>query len=144
MENTITLLEGLEIFQERNRKYFSTKTFSKQGEEFLRCHDIAHVVFGCDTSIIGEGLVKIWTTFGTTLSFWEVTRGYKEVQAFELARKFSLAHVAKNIFRLLFKIPKVIFYSKKMSKPWPFDNYSDYLKIPLSEIRKEFNINIVT
>ncbi|MFK7806400.1 MAG: hypothetical protein AB8F74_01240, partial [Saprospiraceae bacterium] len=82
-------------------KYFTKRSMSKEGEVFLKCHDIVHVVFGCDTTICGEGVVKIWTTFGTTLSFWKVTNGYNEVSAFELFRKYSFGHVIKNIFRFL-------------------------------------------
>jgi len=143
MNNNITLQEGIEQFHKKNRKYFSERSFSKQGETFLKSHDIAHVVFGCGTTIYGEGLVKIWTTFGTTLSFWEVIKGYKEVNAFELSRKYSFRHVMKNIARLLLVIPKVIVRAKRMSKPWPFGEYSAYLNRPLSEIRKEFNIEIL-
>ncbi len=59
MEETITLRQGFDKFQKRNRKLFADRPLSKEGEKFLRCHDIAHVVFDCDTSIYGEGLVKI-------------------------------------------------------------------------------------
>ncbi|MFK8164872.1 MAG: hypothetical protein AB8H12_20670 [Lewinella sp.] len=77
MGDNITLEEGLKYFQEKNKQYFSEKEYSKKGAAFLRCHDIAHVVFGCKTTVYGEGVVKTWTTFGTILSFWEVITGYK-------------------------------------------------------------------
>ena len=89
MKGNITLQEGLDKFYEKNRKYFSERSISAEGEEFLKCHDIAHVLFDCDTSICGEGVVKIWTTFGTTLSFWKVVSGYNEAGAFELFRMYS-------------------------------------------------------
>lgn len=34
--------------------------------EFFRCHDAAHVVFGCGTGLDDEAVVKIWSFFGTT------------------------------------------------------------------------------
>lgn len=143
MKDNITLKEGLNIFYKKNRKYFSEKKMSQKGETFIRCHDIAHVVFNCDTSIYGEGVVKIWTTFGTTMSFWEVTKGYRDVSAFELSRKYSFGHVVKNIFRLLVVIPKVIFRAKRMNKPWPFSNYDNYLNTPIAAIRKEYIIQVL-
>ncbi len=116
---------------------------SEKGAEFLKYHDIAHVVFGCDTTIYGEGIVKIWTTFGTTWSFWEITKGYKEVSAFELSRQYSIGHVAKNIFRFLLAIPKAIFRAKRMTKPWPFSDCEAYMDVPVVEVRRMFNIRVL-
>ena len=143
MDKNITLQEGIELFHKKNKKYFAERPYSKKGKEFLKCHDIAHVVFGCDTTISGEGVVKIWTTFGTTLSFWKVVNGYNEANAFELFRMYSLRHIMKNILRFILVIPKVIVRSKRMSKPWPFSEYKPYFNTPLSEIRSEFNIHIL-
>lgn len=138
-----TLQQGLTNFQKKNDIVFTKQQLSKEGKEFLDCHDIAHVVFGCDTTMYGEGIVKLWTTFGTTLSFWKVVRGYNEVRAFQLFKKYSFSHVIKNIGRLLMATPKTIFRAKKMSKPWPFSNYSAYLDTSLTDIRREFNIKII-
>jgi len=143
MEESITLQQGFESFRKKNLKYFSKHTMSKEGEQFIKCHDIAHVVFGCDTTLYGEGVVKIWTTFGTTLSFWKVIKGYNDASAFHLAKKFSIRHVMKNIFHFLSVIPKTIFRAKKMTKPWPFLEYREYLNTPVADIRKEFNIRVV-
>lgn len=143
MEDSITLKQGLNKFQKQNRKFFSERSISDEGEEFLSCHDIAHVVFDCDTSIYGEGVVKIWTTFGTTLGFWKVVSGYNEASAFELFRMYSFKHVSINILRYLVVIPKAIVRAKRMSKPWPFSNYRPYLNTPISIIRKEFNIQVL-
>ena len=139
----MTLHEGLVQFHKKNRMYFSKRAYSQDGINFLRCHDIAHVVFGCDTTLYGEGVVKIWTTFGTNMSFWQVTKGYREVAAFDLSRKYSLKHVMSHIFSLLIVIPQVIWRSKQMSKPWPFSDFSPYLNTPISKIREEFNISII-
>ena len=139
----ITLREGLSIFKNRNSKYFSEQEYKKEGQEFIESHDIAHVVFGCNTTLYGEGIVKIWTTFGSNLSFWEVTKGYKNVNAHELASEYSAKHVVPSLFKLLRDIPLAILRSKKMKKPWPFYSYHPHLDHTLFEIRKEYNIQIL-
>lgn len=141
-ESSLTLRQALQHFQERNAKYFSEKP--DNAPSFLADHDVTHVVFGCDTSLYGEGVVKVWTTFGTTLSFWKVVRGYKEADAFELSRNYSFRHVTKNIFRFLCVIPKTIIRAKRMHKPWPFSDYQSYLDVPIIQIREEFNIRVIT
>lgn len=143
IESQITLQQGLENFHKKNNQYFSKRVYSEKGSTFLKNHDMAHVVFGCNTTIYGEGIVKIWTTFGTTLNFWEVTKGYNDVNAFELFKKYSLPHIMKNILRLLIAIPKVIYRTRRMKKKWPFTNNKNYLHIPIEEIRKEFNIQVL-
>lgn len=143
MSDEITLQQGLDIFHKKNMEYFSDRSVSKDGEEFLKCHDIAHVVFGCDTTIYGEGVVKIWTSFGTTSGFWKMVKGYNEASAFELFKMYSFRHVLRNIARFLWVIPKTLVRVKRMTRPWPFSDYEQYLNIPISEIRKEFNIQVV-
>lgn len=143
MEDNVTLQEGLEIFQEKNAQYFTQRPMSEQGSAFMRSHDIAHVVFGCDTSVYGEGVVKLWSSFGTTAGFWKVVTGYNEVNAFALFKQYSVKHVFKNIVRLLLVIPKALFRVRRMKKPWPFSDYKCYLNMPISEIRKEFNIHVL-
>ena len=143
MTKKITLQEGLNKFQEKHEQYFSDRPMSEEAKSFLLSHDIAHVVFGCNTSIYGEGVVKIWTTFGSDLGFWKVTKGYKAVNAYSLAKEYSFGHVVKNIGQFLLTIPKTILRSRQMSKPWTGSNYQPYLNKPISEIRKEFNIKII-
>jgi ubiquinone biosynthesis protein Coq4 len=137
-----TLRQGLEQFYKDHQSQLSHNKAGIPDEvkSFFKSHDLAHVLFGCDISLFGEGSVKIWAIFGTTLGFWEHLKAYKKANAFELSRNFSLAHVVSNIFKLILSIPILIFRAKKMHKLWPWSEYEAFLDTPLSEIRKEFNI----
>ncbi|MEQ8472603.1 MAG: Coq4 family protein [Marinoscillum sp.] len=145
MEEDITLRQGLEQFYEAHMGYLSHTKAGLPGEvkSFFMSHDIAHVLFGCDISLFGEGAVKIWTIFGTTLGFWDHLKAYKKANAYELAGSFTLIHVATNIFKLLLSIPVIIIRSKRMAKPWPWSGFETYLDTPISDIRKEFNIRVL-
>ena len=144
-KKNITLRQGLENFYQENKDYLShnKESVSSEAKAFFVSHDIAHVLFGCDISLFGEGSVKIWTIFGTTLGFWKHISGYKEANAFELSKNFNFAHLVNNFFKLLLSIPLLIFRAKRMHKPWPWSAYESYLDRPISEIRKEFNIQVV-
>ncbi|WP_350293964.1 hypothetical protein [uncultured Croceitalea sp.] len=143
-EEKITLRAGLEQFYKENEEYFGHHdlAMSDKAKAFLEAHDAAHVLFDCDISLFGEGSVKIWTIFGTTLGFWKHISEYKEAQAFELARTFSFWHVVNNTFKFLFTIPKLIYRAKRMNKPWPWLGFESYLDTPINEIRKEYNITV--
>ena len=145
MEDSITLRKGLEKFHKEYEDHLSHNNaeISIEAQTFFKSHDIAHIIFGCDLSLYGEGVVKIWTIFGTTLGFWKHLTGYQDANAFELSKNFTLAHIAKNIFRLLIAIPVVILRAKRMHKRWDWAGFESYLDTPISEIRKEFNIKVL-
>lgn len=141
----LTLRQGLEQFHKENKDYLShdQEGISSEAKTFFESHDIAHVLFGCDISLFGEGAVKIWTIFGTTLGFWKHIGAYREASAFELSKKISLADFVSNIIKLLMSIPLLIIRARKMEKRWPWSGFEPYLDIPVSEIRKEFNIHVL-
>lgn len=141
----MTLRQGLEQFYQEYGSYLShsKSNVSAEAQAFFKSHDIAHVLFGCDISLLGEGSVKIWTIFGTTLGFWKHIRGYQEANAFELSKEFGFRHVLRNIFRFLWSIPILIVRAKRMHKPWPWSGFEPYLDTPIHEIRKEFNIQVL-
>jgi len=143
MGKKLTLQEGLDAFNKKNAKYFSDRDTSEEAKEFFRCHDIAHVVFGCDTSIYGEGVVKIWTVFGTSLGFWKHITGYQEADAFALFGMYSWGHVAKNLLGLFISIPSIIIRAKRMSKLWHWSDFERYMDTPIDKIREEFNIDAI-
>ncbi|MGB5700732.1 Coq4 family protein [Muriicola sp.] len=145
-KTNITLRQGLEKFYKEHKSHLS---HHKEGipcevKNFFRSHDIAHVLFGCDISLFGEGAVKIWTIFGTTLGFWKHIRAYQKANAFELSRNFSLSHVLRNIFRFLLSIPALVIRAKKMTKPLPWTNFEPHLDTSISELRKEYNIRVLS
>ncbi|MEO0469336.1 MAG: hypothetical protein AAF206_06945 [Bacteroidota bacterium] len=145
MEPNMTLRQGLIQFRHAYRDHLSHEkpNISKEAKAFFASHDIAHVLFGCDTSLYGEGAVKIWTIFGTTLGFWRHIRGYKDANAFELSKDFPFVHIMHNIFTLIITIPRIIFRAKQMVKPWNWTDFEPYLDIPISEIRKKYNIKVL-
>lgn len=135
-----TLRTELAAFLDANSKYFSDRDMSEAAQEFFRCHDVAHVVFGCGTSIVGEGTVKVWSIFGTTLGFRDHLRGYAEADAFELFRQYSWSHVARSMARVMRDAPRAIVRARRMHARWPWATHDDYLDVPLAQIRAEFGI----
>ncbi len=144
-EDNMTLRQGLEKFYSKNKDYLShdKNGLTPEAKAFFASHDAAHVLFRCDISLFGEGSVKIWTIFGTTLGFWKHIRGYQEANAFELSKEFGFTGFVSNIFKFLGSIPILIVRARRMHKPWPWSSFEPYLDTPISEIRKEFNIQVL-
>ncbi len=140
MNPQMTLREAIHVFDEINSLNFNDRDVSKDAQEFFKCHDVAHVIFDCDTSMLGEAKVKLWTIFGTTLGFWNHLKGYSEANAFTLFKQYSVSHVLSNVFKLISLAPKTISRARSMSKKWEWSGYEVYMDMPLEQIRKEFNI----
>ncbi len=140
---TLTLRQGIQRFAETNKAVLSDRETSEEADTFFRCHDTAHVVFGCDASIVGEGTVKLWTIFGTTLGFWHHLRGYSEADAFSLFRQYSRRHIAKHMLSLIANVPRTIGRARRMRKRWPWSEHEAYLDMSLAEIRAQFGIDPV-
>lgn len=140
MGKDVTLREGLDEYYRKNSRTLLDTAVSNDSELFFNCHDIAHVIFECDTSLQGEGAVKLWTIFGSTLGFVNHFKGYAEANAFELSKKYSLKHILANVPKVLIGAPVVISRARKMTKKWPWAAYDRYLDISIAEVREEFNI----
>ncbi|WP_394751268.1 hypothetical protein [Spongiimicrobium salis] len=140
-----TLREGLEAFYENYQESLNhlDKGLPKEVRDFFRSHDVAHVIFGCDISLFGEGTVKLWTVFGTTLGFWKHLSEYRKANAFELSKKFSPTVAIRDFFKLFIMIPSLILRAKRMHRPWPWKDFEEYLDLPITEIREEFNIKVL-
>ena len=136
----MTLREGFEAFHKKNRRVVSETESSNGSENFFNAHDIAHVVFGCDSSLRGEGLVKLWTIFGTTLGFTDHIGEYADANAFALFKKYRLSHVLLNVPQVMALTPLVMMRARSMKAKWPWDSYEQYLDTPIRDIRQEFNI----
>lgn len=141
---TATLRQGLVRYADVNQAVLSTRALSEEADQFFRCHDVVHVVFACDTTLVGEGTVKLWTIFGTTLGFWKHLRGYSEADAFSLFRQYRRRHLAQHIARLLRSSPSTIMRARRMRARWPWSDHEPYMDATLADIRAEFGIDVVS
>ncbi len=137
-----TLHQALKKFRIEHAHYLSHtgKNISPEQMAFYNAHDVAHVLFGCDVSLYGEGKVKLWTIFGTTLGFWNHIMAYRQVGALQLSKRYGVGDVLRNIFPLLLAIPIIIIRAKQMKKCWPWSDYERYMDMSLDDIRREYNI----
>lgn len=140
----LTLKKALENFHIEYSSHLSHKkpNISSKAVQFFKSHDIAHVLFGCDISLYGEGAVKLWTIFGTDIGFINHLKEYRHANAYDLAmnRKFGFWNSVKSLLKLLYSTPFLIYKSQKMKKRWPWANFDQFLEKPIEEVRKEFNI----
>ena len=134
-----TLEEGVAEYYSANQQHFSTRKMTAPAQEFFRCHDVAHVVFGCDISLPDEAVVKISSAFGTTIGFG-VMKGYQLAESKEVYDGLGLLDILLTTVKSMLLVPKTIWRCSRMRKRWVWSEHSEFLQRPLGELRTEFGI----
>lgn len=142
-DSSMTLREGLAEYFRKNPGLMDEGELPRDLGLGLHSHDVAHVVFGCDTSLVGEVVLSRWSIFGVTGSLRPYLIGLRRRETRGLFRD------ALSRFRLwmLWPIVKLattaVVRSLRMRERWPFETYGQYLDQPLREIRERFGIRVV-
>ncbi len=141
-DSSSTLAEGLDEYYASRDDLVRGRGLSPAAREFFRCHDVAHVVFGCDTTLPHEAVVKIWSFFGTTegVKLW---RAYRLPESQEIYEQIAWRDVATTSLRAVVLVPLVLWRCARMRKRWPWADFDGHLARRLSEIRREFGIEPV-
>ena len=140
-DSSQTLSEGMAEYFAANKQHFKTRVLTPEANEFFRCHDASHVVFGCDISLDDEAVVKISSIFGTTVG-WSVIKGYRLPESKEVYEELQLVDIVHTAVRSLYLVPISIWLCIRMHERWHWDNFDEFLDIPLCEVREIFGIKV--
>jgi hypothetical protein len=138
-DTTLTLEEGLRQYHASREGLVGDRGISQAASEFFRCHDVAHVVFGCSTTLQNEAIMKLWSFFGTTAGL-RLLAAYRLPESNEVYEQLERRDIVRTAIRSLAIVPRVLWRCHRMHKRWPWSDFEKYLDIPLVEIRREFGI----
>jgi ubiquinone biosynthesis protein Coq4 len=136
-----TLAEGVAEYYAANPALDSVRGMSPEAQRFFRCHDVAHVVFGCSTELDDEAAVKIASIFGTTAGFG-VLRGYRLYESQQIYERLPLRAVLATIARSLVIVSRTIHRCLRQQARWPWDDFESLQNAPLRRIREQFGITV--
>ena len=144
----LTLREGLEELYRHNPEVASV---SKTKGKTFTDHDLTHIIFGCDTSITGEILLKPWILFGTDISMREVREYAADPEVQQLNQEGAALLGGKFVASL-----KILFYYvpqffwiwrnhvRKMRKKWPHSTLTEeMLDTKICDLRAEYKISVL-
>lgn len=136
----LTLREALAEFYTVNSHLFSIPEPKTKWTSLLVHHDVGHVFFGVNTSILDETAGDYWTLFGTDLSFKEYLAYANTPEGKQLIKDIGFFNIVKSLFFGLPLLYKIYLHSRKMTRKWKTKGYEQYMDTPLVEIRKAFNL----
>lgn len=140
-DSSQTLSAGIAEYFAANMEHLETRVLTPEANEFFRCHDASHVVFGCDISLSDELVVKISSVFGTTVG-WKVLKGYRLAESKEVYEALQFVDVARTVVSSLYLVPITIWRCFRMQGRWHWDNFDEFLDVPLVQVRERFGIQV--
>ncbi len=141
-EATLTLESGIAEYYASRADLVGGRGLSPRAREFFRCHDAAHVVFGCSTNLVNEAMVKVWSFFGTTGGLG-LLRDYRLPEAKEIYEQIPRNLIAPTALRSASAVPQVIARCIRMHRRWPWSDFDAYRKLGLRELRREYGIQVL-
>jgi hypothetical protein len=136
-----TLAEGLAEYYAANPRLKRGTSLSPEAQQFFSCHDVAHVLYGCSTSIPDEAIVKLASIFGTTGGL-SVLQGYRLHESLDIYRKLPLWNTALALLLSPYLIVRTVWRCKRQNEPWPWQQHEHLVKVPLRELRARFGIRV--
>lgn len=136
-----TLAEGIREYYAANPGLAHVRTISPEAQRFFRCHDAAHVVFGCGTALDDEAVVKIASILGTTAGL-RVLKGYRAHESIQIYKQLPLRAVLKSVAHSAVIVPRSVFRCLRQRSRWPWAEFDPYLAVALRDIRRQFGITV--
>lgn len=139
---TQTLAEGLAEYHRANPHLSRGAALSPEARDFFDSHDVVHVVFGCDTSLPHEAVVKLSSIFGTTGGL-SVLGGYRLHESIDIYKRLDPGEVLRTILRSVVIVPRTLIRCLRQRRRWPWTDFALHLDTPLHVLRAEFGIRVV-
>ena len=144
----LTLREGLEELYRHNPEVASVS--KAKGKTFID-HDLTHIIFGCDTSIFGELLLKPWILLGCEISMNELKEyaADPEVQKLNKEGEALLGGKILGTLKIVFYYTPLFFWIwlthvRKMSRKWPHSALTEeMLNTKICDLRTEYQISVL-
>jgi hypothetical protein len=137
-----TLQEGLaEYFAAHPGLKRDEDLLAPEARDFFRSHDVVHVVYGCDTSMPDEAVVKIASLVGTT-GGWRVLHGYTHHETLAIYTKLPIRSTLAALTAAPVLVGRTLWSCKQQGRRWPWSEYQPYMERPLAETRREFGIKV--
>lgn len=113
--------------------------------KLVQAHDISHIIFGCDTSLLGEMRVQLWAKFGVHKFGYKESLMYARDKEAKVLLKNPVGYRAMFLFFIkhIAEVGKVHSQTKRMSDKWVYFKEDSYTARTVGEIRAQFGIVVI-
>ena len=122
--NDMTLQKALDEHYKINPQFTPWDQFeASEARNLIKAHDISHLLYGCDTSYIGEYMVQTWNGLGSNLNIkprnglkYTMNRDLRSLVLPTSLFSYAITHIPEFI-----KVrSRINTQSKLMTKKWQY------------------------
>lgn len=142
----MTLQDGLRKHYLLNPQFTPWSNYkSENAKKLVKAHDISHLIFGCDTSLLGEMRVQLWAKFAVQKFSFKESLAYARDKEAKVLLKNPVGYLAMFIFFLKHfgEIRRVRRQSQLMPAKWVYFEEDSYMTTPVGAIRKRFGVVVI-
>jgi ubiquinone biosynthesis protein Coq4 len=147
--NNLTLAKALDEHYKINPQFTRYDEFeTKEAGNTIKSHDISHLIYGCDTSYLGEYKVQMWNNNGSKNTMPRLSLKLifsSDLKALiQLVIPTGLIKFAREHKQEMDKVKAEIkARSTRMTKKWIYGEEGKYMYKKIAEIRGEFGIEVL-
>jgi hypothetical protein len=141
--NDLTLADALQQHYAKNPQFTVWSEYkSERAKKLVKAHDITHIIFGCDTTLLGEMRVQLWSKFGVKSFGLRESFRYALDKEARVLLKNPVGYRSMLLFFLkhIDEMGKIRAQARKMSRKWIYFEEDAYMTSKIGDIRKLFNI----
>lgn len=114
-------------------------------KKLVKAHDISHLVFGCDTSLMGEMRVQLWTKFAVQKFGFKESLTYARDKEAKVLLKNPVGYRAMFLFFIknIAQVGKVRSHAKRMAGKWIYFEEDSFMRRTVGDIRQQFGIVVI-
>ena len=118
---------------------------SDNAKKLVKAHDISHLIFGCDTSLLGEMRVQLWAKFAVHKFSFKESLTYARDKEARVLLKNPVGYLSMFWFFVTHfsEIGRVRKQSQQMSKKWVYFDEDVYMTTAVGNIRTRFGIVVI-
>ena len=145
--NDLPLAEALQRHYVLNPQFTVWSDYkSDVAQKLVKAHDISHIVFGCDTSLLGEMRVQLWAKFGVQSFGFRESLNYAKEKEAKVLLKNPVGYGRMFVFFLkhLNEVFKVRKQANSVARKWVYFEEHGYMTMTVRDIRHQFGIQVIS
>ena len=143
-DSALSLAAGLDEYYRGHPGLIRPDTIAPESAALFRPHDICHVIFGLDTTMVDEAMADLRTVLSTDVGvrrYLRYLRTNKEAQ--QIFREVGYLRALVATVHALARFLRALAQALRSRRRWPWNPPEEHLSKPLGTLRAAYGIRVL-
>ena len=143
-DSTLTLAQGLDEYYRRHPGLIRPETISPESAALFRQHDICHVIFGLDTTMVDEAMADLRTVLSTDVGLGRYVRYLRtNKEAQKIFEEIGYLRALGATVQAIPRFCRALAQTLRPRRRWPWEPPQQYLDKQLGSLRATYGIRVL-